>query len=173
MLPKHHTLFEVNGDLDELNSFIGLLRQNLKNIDPPVFVYLEEVQKSIFYFGTLLSASDASRYTFDVSIIDVWVKSLEKHIDSMEGDLQPLRNFILPGGSLPSVSAHQSRAICRRTERSYSFFREHKKFEGDFLISSYLNRLSDYLFVLARWINVLEGDEEITWNLYSTGDSDG
>src|SRR5262249_49902007 len=94
------------------------------------------------------------------------VEALENHIDAMEDELKPLTNFILPQGSAASAFAHLARGICRRAERHTVALSRQERVDRDAIV--YLNRLSDYLFVLARWINMHEGGPETIWTYSET-----
>ncbi len=163
---KFHSRVEAYGTLDELNSHLGLLADLLATT--PYLFQLREVQDRLFTLGAYL-ASDPSKANLqrpDLHADDVTV--LEHAIDVMEETLPMLKNFILPGGH-PTVSqAHIARTVCRRAERLVVelFFPSEIEEENtplDALAMQYLNRLSDYLFVLSRKIALDLGVEEIAW----------
>ncbi len=148
-VPKHHLRIEAYGTVDELNSFIGLLREyeigdNNKSL-------LFTVQNLLFDLGAGLSIErqkDIFKNMKKVSNDDI--KLLESEIDKMNEDLPPLKSFILPGGSKAVAISHICRTVCRRAERLCTNLAENTEVEE--LSIMYLNRLSDYFFVLARKI---------------------
>lgn len=146
-LPKHHIRIEAYGNVDELNSWVGLLRD--QPIGEGSIKTLLEIQDRLFTIGSQL-ASDPGKLSKmklpDVKEADIVL--LEKEIDAMEETLPPMKSFVLPGGH-PVVSyCHVARCVCRRAERSVLRLAQNEKTEP--LIYKYLNRLSDYLFVLSR-----------------------
>ena len=158
---KNNPRIETYGTVDELNSYIGLVAdftndKHSKNI-------LKEIQDRLFTIGSEL-ACDPEKLT-KVPIPDLHesdVELLEKEIDKMQAELPVMKHFILPGG-LPAVSfTHIARCVCRRAER-YSVNLKEKDGKVDELIIKYLNRLSDYLFILARYTGMLNNAPEIIW----------
>jgi cob(I)alamin adenosyltransferase len=153
---KDSARIEAYGTVDELNSVLGLLRCEAlpTETDGP----LEQVQEALFSLGAVL-ADPEQKYPPDES---AWATAtLESWIDAMEGDLTPLKRFILPGGSRAASLAHLARTVCRRAERRI------QTIAGDDLpngVVAYVNRLSDVLFVLARWMNLQMGVEDTPWN---------
>jgi cob(I)alamin adenosyltransferase len=145
-VPKHNIRIESYGTVDELNSWIGLIRDQQINTDHKEL--LKQIQETLFVIGSHL-ASDPERSKMalpDFSIQEV--ELLEKTIDQMNGQLPELTHFILPGGSTVVSYCHLARCVCRRAERAVTYLAENSAV--DELIIIYLNRLSDYLFVLAR-----------------------
>lgn len=145
-IPKHHMRIEAYGTVDELNSHIGLIRdqailQKHKN-------ELLEIQDRLFTIGSLLAADpDTSKMKLpEISVSDLTF--LEKAIDDMDAQLPEMKSFILPGGHTTVSFCHIARCVCRRAERATTHLHEVQKV--DELILSYLNRLSDYLFMLSR-----------------------
>lgn len=159
-LPKHHIRIESYGTVDELNSFIGLIRDHLD--DDGLRAELKNIQEILFTIGSHLAA-DPSKENLWIPEIDVKeVTYLEEAIDRMDANLTPLKNFILPGGH-PTVSyCHIARCVCRRAERQVVALSELEKVA--IIIPQYLNRLSDYFFVLARFITKQLGVEEVVWS---------
>ena len=157
-LPKHHLRIDAYGTVDELNAHIGLVR-DLAGIEE-VKGILFEVQNRLFVIGASLAADpDASALVPDLQPTDI--ELLERSIDQMEGHLEPLKNFVLPGGH-PLVShCHIARCVCRRAERLCVALDREEMVAP--LILQYLNRLSDYLFVLSRFLGKSLGAEEILW----------
>src|SRR3954453_7870364 len=160
-VPKSHIRIESYGTVDELNSFIGLLTTQLN--DERSNRILREIQDRLFTIGSSL-ACDPDKET-KMKLPDLKeddVSLLENEIDFMNGHLKPMQSFILPGGH-PAVSfAHIARCICRRAERHCVNMMEQQMFI-DPLVIKYLNRLSDHLFVLARYAAFLLGAAEIEW----------
>lgn len=148
------------GELDELNASIGLLISFLKEEFLDTKNRLTVVQNKLFVIGSNLASLQMEIKT--VPKLDIEdTQFLEKWIDEMELDLEKLNNFILPSGSTSASKAFLSRAICRRAERRLIDLSE--KYDVDELIKQYLNRLSDLLFVLGRWLNKQKGIGEENW----------
>jgi cob(I)alamin adenosyltransferase len=156
---KYHLRIESYGTVDELNSHIGLLRSHkLKVEDVEMLI---EIQNKLFTMGSQL-ASEPGEPKFKIpTLIAEDVRMLENAIDRMEEHLPPMRNFVLPGGHLAVAQAHVCRCVCRRAERIVL----HLKDESDVPdpIPVYLNRLSDYLFVLSRKLGRDFDAEEVPW----------
>ena len=158
-LPKSHIRIDTYGTVDELNSHIGLVRDVVENED--VRTILKEIQDRLFAIGSNL-ASDPDKEMITPDILDSDVELLEKQIDKMNENLPSLKSFILPGGH-PNVSyCHIARCVCRRAERLVVALNLDHKVEP--IIIHYLNRLSDYLFVLSRQIGHDLGVDEIPWS---------
>ena len=158
-LPKHHIRIESYGTVDELNSFIGLVRDHLTDAD--LKGELKFIQATLFTIGSHLAADPSKENLWIPEIKPSEVSLLEKAIDRMEEELNPLKNFILPGGH-PVVSyCHVCRCVCRRAERNVVALGEIERVEP--ILSQYLNRLSDYFFVLARYVGHRLGAEEVVW----------
>lgn len=158
-ISKGEARIEAYGNVDELNSYIGWLRDQQINQDKTV--ELTAIQNRLFTIGAMLAASPGKKNLNTPDLHPTDVQALEAGIDLMEARLEPLKNFILPGGH-PSVAfCHIARCVCRRTERSV--IRLHSKEQVDDLVIQYLNRLSDYLFVLGRDMARLLKAEEILW----------
>ena len=145
-LPKHHIRIEAYGTVDELNSWIGLLRD--QHIDDHTVKILVEVQDRLFTIGSLLAADPKKNKMKLPHIAEEDIALLEKEIDSMEEILPSMKSFVLPGGHTIVSYCHLARCVCRRGERKVLKLAENEKVEE--LIYKYLNRLSDYLFVLSR-----------------------
>ncbi len=158
-LPKHHIRIESYGTCDELNSHIGLLRDQLN--DEQLKTWLLEIQNKLFVVGSNLALDPNSDLEVP-GLIDTDVTFLEEGIDEMEKKLEPLKTFILPGGDVVSSQAQVSRCVCRRAERLVVALSEVEEKVPNILVQ-YLNRLSDFLFVLARYISKQNGAEEIPW----------
>lgn len=158
---KNNPRIEAFGTIDELNSYIGLVSdysndENAKSI-------LKEIQDRLFTIGAELACDPEKASKMKVpDIHETDVELLEKEIDKMQEELPVMKNFILPGG-LPVVSfAHVARCVCRRAERCTVNLKENGG-KVDDLIIKYLNRLSDYLFTLARYLGMINSAPEIIW----------
>jgi cob(I)alamin adenosyltransferase len=158
-VPKHHVKIEAYGTVDELNSYLGLLRD--QEIAEPARELFIAIQDRLFVIGGILAKEEGHTGFSIPTLSPADVEILENEIDLMESTLPVMKNFILPGGH-PSVShCHIARCICRRAERHVTHLSE---FEGvESLIIQYLNRLSDFLFVLARKWSVDLHALEIPW----------
>lgn len=158
-ISKSHDRVEAYGTLDELNSFIGMLRDNLE-LEQYRQVLLR-IQENLFTAEALIAADPDKKSKGLPELHEEDILILEKEIDSMTAELPPLNSFILPGGD-PHVSrCHVARTVCRRAERS--IIRLHSSSPVSPVIIRYLNRLSDYLFVLSRRLGQEFHAEEITW----------
>jgi len=157
-VPKNHIRIESYGTIDELNSYLGVVCDQIEN--SKLRKQLLTVQHRLFSIGSIL-ATDPSKEmpTPDIKTSDV--ETLETWIDDLEKDLPPLKNFILPGGHTAASFAHVARCVCRRAERLVVALNEENTVHE--LVLSYLNRLSDYLFVLARTIAHLAKAKEVIW----------
>jgi cob(I)alamin adenosyltransferase len=156
---KSHIRIESYGTVDELNSWIGLIRD--QNIDTHSKEILIHIQDRLFTIGSHL-ASDPERSKFKLpEINEENIVLLEKEMDSMNESLPEMKNFVLPGGHTTVSYCHIARCICRRAERCTVDLADHEKVED--IIIKYLNRLSDYLFVLSRKLSHDLKAEEIPW----------
>ncbi len=149
-------LVDAYGSIDELNSWIGLVSSQLSD-DPTVHTFLNDIQRDLFTIGSSLAGWKAN-----LSTLPKQVTKMEQAIDEMEKDLPQLTNFILPGGSQLGAQVHLARAVCRRVERQTVKLMQTNPV--DKRIVTYLNRLSDLLFVLSRFINKKLNIEEIVWS---------
>jgi cob(I)alamin adenosyltransferase len=158
---KSHIRIESYGTVDELNSFLGMVSDMCNNNQ--VTLALREIQDRLFTIGSALATNpgkDVKMKLPDLHETDVaW---LEQEIDKMNEVLPEMRSFILPGGNLASSACHVARCVCRRAERICVKMQEQNEFIQP-LIIKYLNRLSDYLFVLARYIGHINNAPEIPW----------
>jgi cob(I)alamin adenosyltransferase len=158
---KSDIRLEAYGTVDELNSWIGLLCTG--QFDPVCFITLQMIQNKLFVIGSIL-ATDPDKIQasgLKVSCDESDINKIEAEIDRMQSLLPPLNNFILPGGSTLAAYAHIARTVCRRAERRISTL---DKIAGkEVNIGIFINRLSDYLFVLARYINHLKNADETIW----------
>ncbi|WP_421799535.1 cob(I)yrinic acid a,c-diamide adenosyltransferase [Haliscomenobacter sp.] len=157
-LPKYHLRIEAYGTVDELNAHLGLVRDSL--VDEATRDVLKEIQDRLFTIGANL-ASDPDKSMSTPDLLDSDIEALEQQMDQMDAHLPPLKNFILPGGH-PSVSfCHIARTVCRRAERQVVALAANEPVEE--ILLRYLNRLSDYLFVLSRKMAQDLGVEEVSW----------
>lgn len=157
---KHDDRVEAYGDVDELNSFLGAAASFLN--DTSLVSMLAEVQKDLFSVGAQLADPGIQeRSGAKFQIPRERIVALENAIDSFETELNPLRQFILAGGGHGGALLHVARTVCRRAERRVVSLSE--KVEVNPNVIEYLNRLSDFLFVIARVANHREGKEEILW----------
>jgi cob(I)alamin adenosyltransferase len=148
--------------VDELNAAIGLARSI--DLMPRIDEVLVPIQRDLFAIGALLATPDHDKMREQLSkarIDDDRIAQLERAIDSAEGELEPLRSFILPGGTPKSSALHVARTVCRRAERRVVTLA--LEIELPPLVVIYLNRLSDLLFTLARLANKRAGAGEVTW----------
>ena len=160
-VPKSNIRIEAFGTIDELNSFIGLTADQLMH-DPSKTI-LKEIQDRLFTIGSSLACDPAKESKLKIpDLKEADVELLEKEIDKMNEELTEMKSFILPGGHIAISTAHVTRCVCRRAERICVNMQENELFV-DPLVIKYLNRLSDYLFVLARYAGHLLGVEDIPW----------
>jgi cob(I)alamin adenosyltransferase len=159
-VPKHHVRIEAYGTIDELNSYLGLLRS--LEIGDDVVKVLLEIQDRLFTIGSSL-ASDPVKSKMKIPILDEKdIVLLENEIDRMDEKLPALRSFILPGGHTTVSFCHIARCVCRRSERLITHLAEEE--EVDELVIKYVNRLSDYLFTLSRKLSYDLKVNEIKWS---------
>ncbi len=156
---KSDLRIETYGTTDELNSWIGLIRD--VNTNEQERELLKEIQDRIFTIGAELAADPDNQKLKTPDLHEEDIEALEKAIDAMDAVLEPLRNFILPGGHVSVSYCHVARTICRRAERLAVHL--HMESEVHPLIIKYLNRLSDYLFTLARKMAKDLNAEEVNW----------
>jgi cob(I)alamin adenosyltransferase len=159
-LTKDSLRIEAYGSVDELNSILGVARAFKPSQD--IDRILEAIQNDLFVLGADLATPQNKKGTKIKRISQLHVDELEKTIDRLESVLQPLASFILPGGSMLGAQLHVARTVCRRAERLV--VRLAKKERIGEMPVKYLNRLSDLLFVLARYANKVAGAEETQWN---------
>ena len=165
-VPKHHMRIECYGTVDELNSYIGLVRD--QEIDSHYKSVLITIQDHLFTIGTILATDPekamlkSGKQRLNIpKISDDDIKMLEDEIDQMDASLPAMTNFVLPGGHQTVSFCHISRCVCRRAERLATALYELEPFQDETL--TYLNRLSDYLFVLARKLSNDLHAEEVKW----------
>ncbi|PID72452.1 MAG: ATP:cob(I)alamin adenosyltransferase [Desulfobulbus propionicus] len=165
---KYSLRIDSYGDLDELNSVIGAIHASLPEGTEKVKTELLHIQARLFQAGAWLATTpDSSAVDFLQELGEDVVKNLEAKIDELSAELTPLKEFILPGGSLSASWAHIGRTVCRRCERKVTQLVEEE--QGSSMdaelknVLVYLNRLSDYLFVVARYANNAEGTADQVW----------
>jgi len=157
---------ESYGTLDELNAFIGLAKAEIS--DEKVLNQLQKIQFDLFTVGSeaatptdkMLLANGKNR--LDLMISEKEITELELWMDDFDAELEPLRFFILPSGGKAAATVHVCRTVCRRAERAMVFLNETEEVRPELI--KYLNRLSDYLFILARYISKISGEKEDYWN---------
>ena len=157
---------ESYGTLDELNAFIGLAKAEIS--DEKVLSQLQKIQFDLFTVGSeaatptdkMLLANGKNR--LDLMISEKEITELEIWMDDFDAELEPLKFFILPSGGKAAATVHVCRTVCRRAERAMVFLNETEEVRPELI--KYLNRLSDYLFILARYISKISGEKEDYWN---------
>ena len=159
-VPKDGLRIEAYGTVDELNSVIGAARAFNENDE--IDLILGRIQENLFVLGADLATPLNSRNTSVPRISAGDISSIERTIDEIELKLDQLKSFILPGGSKPASLLHFARTVCRRAERRAVTLRKRGEISDEATI--YLNRLSDFLFVLARYANKAAGVAEAIWN---------
>jgi len=157
---KHHNRVDAYGDIDELNSFIGAAASFLS--DEQMKAILADIQKDLFSVGAQLADPKfRERASGKFQLAPERTAILEQTIDRFETELPPLRQFILAGGGHAGALLHVARTVCRRAERRV--VRLSEEVEVSVGVIEYLNRLSDFLFVIARVVNHREGKQEVPW----------
>lgn len=163
---KDHPRIEAYGTVDELNSVIGIVRHHNREAGgeaaAEIDQRLERIQHDLFNVGTDLATPADKRWEGMYRIGDADVERLEQWIDSWNDQLEPLKEFILPGGGLVGSYVHLARTTCRRAERRVRTLTEVDPGQGEGCMR-YLNRLSDLLFVLGRWAAKAHGESEVYW----------
>lgn len=158
-VPKHHLRIEAYGTVDELNSYIGLIRD--QKIDSDTFNVLIEIQDRLFTLGSILATEPGNDKVKVPQLFENDIVLLENEIDKMNETLPEMRSFVLPGGHQTVSFCHLARCVCRRAERLAVHLAEVEQVQE--LIVKYLNRLSDYLFVLSRKLTQDNNAKEIPW----------
>ena len=147
------------GEIDELNSLLGLVRA--ETAYEPIKKVLSEIQSHLFTLGAQLASPNVAP---EIEVItSSHVDFLERQIDTMTTTVPELKSFILPGGGKTAALLHMSRTVCRRAERATVYLESLDGEEVDHWVMVYINRLSDFLFMLARLANQLENVEDIPW----------
>ncbi|MCX8008515.1 MAG: cob(I)yrinic acid a,c-diamide adenosyltransferase [Patescibacteria group bacterium] len=154
---KAHDRVHVYGSIDELNSWIGLVASEIAVQEKKEF--LHKIQSDLFIIGGFLAG-----WKHDLAVLPKRVSEMEVEIDAMEENLPELKHFILPGGSKLAATIHITRSICRRVERELVRLYEKENIdEKKHRILQYINRLSDFFFILARFMNRLHSIDDIPW----------
>jgi len=153
-IPKDDARVEAMGTVDELNSTLGLIRT--EDIPEDIAAVLSEIQHNLFDLGGELSIPGYELVKPDA------IDALERELDRLNAELEPLKEFILPGGTRAAAWCHLARSICRRAERRVVTLAVQTELTG--VPRQYLNRLSDYLFVLSRYLNKAAGQSDVMWN---------
>jgi cob(I)alamin adenosyltransferase len=161
-VPKSHPRVEAYGDVDELNAMLGLVRamDSLPRIDD----VLVPIQRDLFAIGALLATPDREKmrqHLEKARVDEARITELEQAIDAGDDELEPLRSFIIPGGTAKAAALHVARTVCRRAERRVVELGADTEIPAVVVI--YLNRLSDLLFTLARVANHRANANEATW----------
>lgn len=156
---KDHLRVEAYGTVDELNSVLGLARAH--GVPAQAEAWLERIQNELFTVGADLATPLDAQADWLVRMDITPVEKLESEIDQMTAELPPLQNFILPGGTPAAAAIHVARTVCRRAERVCVSLSQVEQI--NLLVIQYLNRLSDFLFTLARWVNLQAGESETKW----------
>ena len=161
-LSKSSNRVRAYGDVDELNSIIGLVRLYLENLT--LDQMLSRIQNDLFDLGadlaTPLPKPGEADSEYALRMVDAQSTRLETELDQLNAELMPLDSFVLPGGHPPAAYLHQARTVCRRAEREVVALQSEADINPAAL--TYLNRLSDFLFVAARWCND-QGDSDVKW----------
>ncbi|WP_187478378.1 cob(I)yrinic acid a,c-diamide adenosyltransferase [Amniculibacterium sp. G2-70] len=165
-ISKASARVEAYGTIDELNAFIGVAKSQIESEE--TIKQLKKIQFDLFTVGSesatpadkLMLANGKSRLPLVIS--EKEIEELEVWMDEMEAQLEPLQYFILPGGGKAATALHVSRTVCRRAERALVFLNESEELRLELV--KYLNRLSDYLFVLGRFVSKNQSEPEEFWN---------
>jgi cob(I)alamin adenosyltransferase len=167
-VPKDHLRIESYGTVDELNAFIGVARttaEQLASHQPSLAVFaliLKRVQHELFNLGSILATLPADVHPKQPRITAADITQLETDLDLANDELEPLRSFVLPGGSRLDAELHVCRTVCRRAERLLVALAREESVPAEAI--GYLNRLSDALFVWSRWVNKVLAAPETVWS---------
>jgi cob(I)alamin adenosyltransferase len=159
---KDHPRVEAYGDIDELNAILGMARA--VEMMPRIDEVLVPIQRDLFAIGALLATPDLEKmhdHLAKAQIDDTRISGLEREIDACDRELEPLRAFVVPGGTPKAAALHVARTVCRRAERRVISLQNEVEIPA--IVVVYLNRLSDLLFTLARVANTRGGAGEVTW----------
>jgi cob(I)alamin adenosyltransferase len=155
---KDHPRIEAYGSVDELNAVIGMARAH--GPPPELDALLQTIQNQLFDLGALLASPEPEKFGI-AGVGAQQTAAIEAAIDRFEADLEPLKQFILPGGSPAAAALHFARTVCRRAERRLLTLMNAEPLGPESLV--YLNRVSDLLFVMARWMNRHAGHADVPW----------
>lgn len=156
---KHNLSVDAYGTIDELNSFLGLLKDYIK--DDKIKDILNKIQIKLFSIGSILASGKNKNISEKVKIEKKDVEYIELEIDRLNKDLPELKNFVIPGGHKTSSYSHVCRSICRRAERKISELNNKSSVDSNIL--AYVNRLSDFFFVLSRFLKHSDNVSESHW----------
>lgn len=160
-VPKSHIRIEAYGTVDELNSYIGLVSDHIS--DAHTKTILKEIQDRLFTIGSSLACDPDKEPLMKIpDLKETDITLLENEMDAMNNVLPPMKFFVMPGGHVAVSTTHIARCVCRRSERLCVNMQEHELFVEP-LVIKYLNRLSDYLFVVSRYVAHLLQVAEIPW----------
>jgi len=160
VVKKHNSRVDAYGTIDELNSFIGLLKDYVE--EKKIKNLLNQIQIKLFSIGSSLSSvNNDAKLSDKVNLEKKDIESIESEIDKFNENLPKLNNFIIPGGHKVSSYSHICRSICRRAERKISEINDDSKIDP--LILSYINRLSDLFFILSRYLSFKHNADESYW----------
>jgi cob(I)alamin adenosyltransferase len=163
---KHSPRIAAYGSVDETNAALGVARLELRTAHPDVDAMLARVQNDLFDLGADLTMPERSernqRARAPLRVSDAQVQRLEDEIDAMNGELAPLRSFVLPGGSAAAAALHVARTVCRRAERAVVELAQLPDEPVSPAALKYINRLSDLLFVASRYVNA-RGEGDVLW----------
>ena len=166
-VPKDAARIEAYGTVDELSAFVGLAWVSCGELSAQaprlgeLSKILRRVQHELFNLGSILSTLPADVHPKQARITEIECQQLEQEIDQMNSELEPLRSFVLPGGTRVNAELHAARTICRRAERILVGVAREEEVPAEAI--RYLNRLSDALFVWSRWVNHVLGVPEVLW----------
>ena len=159
-VPKDDLRIRAYGALDELNAVLGLVLSEGEKLPSDIQKALARLQGELFQLGAELATPRGKKVSTQL-LEAPHIEALEKHIDSMESELKPLKTFILPGGCKASALAHFARTVSRRAERDLITLNRAEPVRP--IVLQYVNRLSDYLFVIARYLNLSAKKDDIPW----------
>lgn len=169
---KSHERVDTYGDIDELSSFLGAFAASIPEQGQKIIEEIHQIQSDLLNVGAILATSpDSSSFEALTKIEEKKSKALEEAMDRMDAELPPLKTFILPGGHISSAWAHIARTVCRRAERRIIGLLQKFDTDGNSILLQehfntmlvYINRLSDYLFVAARYCNHISKTEDVPW----------
>lgn len=166
---KDSVMVDLYGEVDELNSHLGLaasllIEKSVENVEE-ISSYILWIQHRLFDLGSNLACSPEKRVTYKLATLtDQDVLTFEEKMDLMDSELEPLKHFVLPGGHPAACALHVCRTVCRRVERKAVQVRREDEALVELVHIKFLNRLSDYLFVLSRYVNKLGNYPEVLWN---------
>lgn len=164
---KSNLRIDLYGDVDELNSHLGVVSSHLAmdNLLKDKLLFVEQIQSKLFDLGSNLASEVSDREKFKLpQISEEFLKQMESEIDEMDALCEPLKSFVLPGGAVAATHLHVCRTVCRRVERKLiRFAGEYGTEEKPQLSAEFLNRLSDYFFVFSRYVNAKKGKSETLW----------